>query len=91
MEVSHSSEDSKVRTGFILLIKRLWPHFLIYNSYGFTVAVLYINIVYIAGIMWPSDIPFAFELHASDHVIAMPRSTPNEKKYELLKPKLYFF
>ena len=66
MEVSHSSEDSKVRTGFILLIKRLWPHFLIYNSYGFTVAVLYINIVYIAGIMWPSDIPFAFELHASE-------------------------
>ncbi|HUT63171.1 MAG TPA: SH3 domain-containing protein [Anaerolineae bacterium] len=27
----------------------------------------------------------SFELHATDHVIAFPRKTPNEKKYELLK------
>lgn len=27
----------------------------------------------------------SYELHASDHVIAMPRDTPKEKKYELLK------
>lgn len=63
VEISDSSEE---RTGFISLMKRLWPHFLIYNSYAFTVSVLFINIVIIAGIMWPGDIPYAFETHAGE-------------------------
>jgi len=29
----------------------------------------------------------SFELHSADHVIAFPRKTPKEKKYELLKGK----
>ena len=63
VEISDSLEE---RTGFISLIKRLWPHFLIYNSYAFTVSTLFINIVIIAGIMWPGDIPYAFENHAGE-------------------------
>ncbi|MFW9826779.1 MAG: MFS transporter [Candidatus Thorarchaeota archaeon] len=58
--------DSEAKTGFLTLIKRLWPHFLINNTYAFTVAMLYINIVIVAGIVWPNDIPFAFELHAAE-------------------------
>jgi len=56
------SEDSEEKTSFRLIIKRLWPHFLIYNSYAFTVSTLYINIIIVARIMWP--IPNAFAEHA---------------------------
>ena len=66
MDAVEISDGLEERTGFILLIKRLWPHFLIYNSYAFTVSVLFINIVIIAGIMWPGDIPYAFENHAGE-------------------------
>ena len=66
MEPFNALEHNEKKTSFLALIKRLWPHFLIYNSYAFTVAALYINIVIIAGIMWPNDKPFAFELHASE-------------------------
>ena len=66
MTINDSSEDFEEKTGFIRLIKRLWPHFLIYNSYAFTVSALFINIVYIANIIWASDAPFAFEFHASE-------------------------
>ncbi|MFX1419268.1 MAG: MFS transporter [Promethearchaeota archaeon] len=58
MSIKKTSEVSEART--------LWPHFLIYINYAFTVSVLIINIVIIAGIMWPGDIPFAFELHAGE-------------------------
>ncbi|MFX1390523.1 MAG: MFS transporter [Promethearchaeota archaeon] len=66
MNISDITNTTEEKTGFLVLIKRLWPHFLINNTYAFTVAMLYINIVIVAGIMWPSDIPFAFELHAAE-------------------------
>jgi MFS family permease len=46
------------------LIKRLWPHFLIYNSYAFTLSMLFINIIIIANIIW--SIPDAFAEHAME-------------------------
>ena len=58
-----NSEVTEEKTGFLILIKRLWPHFLIYNSYAFTVATLYINIVIVSGIMWPGD---TFADHAGE-------------------------
>jgi len=66
MDTVNDLDDSEVKTGFLVLIKRLWPHFLIYNSYAFTVSTLFINIVIIAGIMWPADMPNAFAVHASE-------------------------
>ena len=66
MNMRNSSEDSEEKTGFLILIKRLWPHFLIYNSYAFTVSALIINIVIAAFIMWPGDGLLAFELHAGE-------------------------
>ena len=64
MNMTYSAENSEDKTGFLVLIKRLWPNFLIYNSYAFTVATLYINILIVARIMWP--IPNAFTEHAGE-------------------------
>ncbi len=66
MVIDNNPENSQEKTGFIILIKRLWTHFLIYNSYAFTVSTLFINIVIIASIMWPADGLLAFELHAGE-------------------------
>ncbi len=66
MDINNNTEDSQEKTGFGILIKRLWTHFLIYNSYAFTVSTLLINIVIIASIMWPLDDLLAFELHAAE-------------------------
>ena len=58
-----NSEATEEKTGFSLLIKRLWPHFLIYTSYAFTISTLFINIVIVSGIMWPGD---TFADHAGE-------------------------
>lgn len=58
-----NSEAIEEKTGFSLLIKRLWPHFLIYTSYAFTISTLFINIVIVSGIMWPGD---TFADHAGE-------------------------
>lgn len=58
-----NSETIEEKTGFLILIKRLWPNFLIWNSYAFTVSMLFINIVIVAGIIWPGD---TFANHAGE-------------------------
>ncbi|MFX1571995.1 MAG: MFS transporter [Promethearchaeota archaeon] len=63
MESNINSGDAEEKTGFLILIKRLWPHFLIYNSYAFTISTLFINIVIVSGIMWPGD---TFADHAGE-------------------------
>ena len=63
MDVVEISDESEERTGFIVLIKRLWPHFLIYNSFAFTAATLFINIVIVSSIIWPGD---TFADHAGE-------------------------
>ena len=59
-EISLEIEE---KTGFFILIKRLWQHFLLYNTFAFTAATLFINIVIVSGIMWPGD---TFAAHASE-------------------------
>ncbi|MFW9971985.1 MAG: MFS transporter, partial [Candidatus Odinarchaeota archaeon] len=71
--MTESEENSVNKTGFLKLIKRLWPNFLIYNSYAFTVATLYINILLVARIMWP--IPNAFAEHSGELGILTGTST----------------
>jgi len=60
---SEESPEMEEKTGFFILIKRLWPHFLIYNSFAFTLATIFINIVIISGMMWPGD---TFADHAGE-------------------------
>ena len=57
------SSDAEEKTGFFILIKRLWQHFLSYNSFAFTAATLFINIVIVSRIMWPGD---TFADHAGE-------------------------
>ncbi|MFX1454851.1 MAG: MFS transporter [Promethearchaeota archaeon] len=57
------NSEVKEKTGFYILVKRLWQHFLVYGTYAFTVSVLFINIVIISGIIWPGD---SFADHASE-------------------------
>ena len=60
---SEVSSEPEKKTGFFLLIKRLWQHFLIYNTFAFTAATLYINIIIVSGIIWPGD---TFADHAGE-------------------------
>ncbi len=62
MSVETSSEIEE-KTGFFILIKRLWQHFLVYNTLAFTISTLFINIVIVSGIMWPGD---TFADHANE-------------------------
>ncbi len=70
--ISVESSDIKEKTGFFVLIKRLWQHFLIYNSFAFTAATLFINIVIVSRIMWPP--PDTFANHAAELGILMGTS-----------------
>jgi len=47
--------------GFLYLLKKLWMNFLIYNSYAFTVSMIFINFIIVSNIMWPGE-----EFHSSE-------------------------
>ena len=47
--------------GFFYLLKKLWMNFLIYNSYAFTVSMIFINFIIVSNIMWPGE-----EFHSSE-------------------------
>ncbi len=56
MDSNINSETTDEKTGFLALIKKLWVHFLIYNTYALTASIFFINMVIISSIMWPNDI-----------------------------------
>ena len=60
---SEVNSELENKTGFLILIKRLWQHFLIHNSFAFIASTLFINIVIVSGIIWPGD---TFADHASE-------------------------
>jgi len=43
------------KTGFFRLLKRLWPSFLTYNSFAFTISMIFINFLLVSNIMWPGE------------------------------------
>ncbi|MHA2183479.1 MAG: MFS transporter [Promethearchaeota archaeon] len=43
------------RTGFFQILRRIWPSFLIYNSYAFTLSAIFINFLVVSTIIWPSE------------------------------------
>ncbi|MBY8988450.1 MAG: MFS transporter [Candidatus Lokiarchaeota archaeon] len=53
MNEEDSNETEKTR--FFHLLKRLWPTFLTYNSFAFTVSAIFINFLLISNIMWPGE------------------------------------
>ena len=55
MNSDENSVSEEEKTGFLVLIRKLWPHFLIHNTLAFTASMIFINIVVVSRIMWPSD------------------------------------
>ncbi len=47
--------------GFLYLLKKLWVNFFVYNSYAFTVSMIFINFIIVSNIIWPGD-----EFHSSE-------------------------
>jgi MFS family permease len=43
------------QTSFLNLIKRLWPSFLVYNSFAFTISTIFINFLIVSNIIWPGE------------------------------------
>jgi len=51
------------KISFYQILKKSWPCFGSYLSYAFTLTVLYVNLIIISKIIWPSD---AFASHSSE-------------------------
>jgi len=45
----------KTKVGFFSLLKRLWPNFVIYNSFAFTLSTIFINFLIVSNIIWPGE------------------------------------
>jgi len=54
-------KDSKKQEGFFYLLKKLWLTFLSYNSYAFTLSMIFINFVLVSNLMWPGE-----DFHSSE-------------------------
>ena len=55
-------ENIQKKEGFLYLLKKLWVNFLVYNSYAFTVSMIFINFVIVSNIMWPGETFHSSEL-----------------------------
>jgi len=55
MDSNINSKTTEEKTGFLTLIRKLWFHFLIYNTWAFTASMFFINMVILSSIMWPTD------------------------------------
>jgi MFS family permease len=53
--------DAEKQEGFLYLLKKLWVNFLVYNSYAFTVSMVFINFILLSDLMWPGE-----EFHSSE-------------------------
>ena len=67
-ESNLQKKDNK--PSFPNIIKRLWPSFLIYCSYAFTISTLFINILIVSNIIWPGE-----EFHSAEIGVMVGLST----------------
>jgi len=54
-------KDIEKQEGFFYLLKKLWINFLVYNSYAFTVSMIFINFILVSDLMWPGE-----DFHSSE-------------------------
>ena len=59
----NSINTNEENLGFFKILKHLWPNFLIFNSFAFTLTALYINLVIVSNIIWPGEV---LEAHAAE-------------------------
>jgi MFS family permease len=50
---SETKKETKV--GLFRIVKRLWPGFLIHNSFAFTLSMIFINFLIVSNIVWPGE------------------------------------
>ena len=50
-----SETEKETKFGLVRIIKRLWPSFLIYNSFAFTLSTIFINFLIVSNIIWPGE------------------------------------
>jgi len=72
MSNESGSVDTEVKIGFFQLLKNLWPNFLVYLPYAFTISILLINSVIISDIIWPGD---DLSVHAGEFGVLVGTST----------------
>ncbi|MFW9936528.1 MAG: MFS transporter [Candidatus Thorarchaeota archaeon] len=62
MSLDNGIKSIEEKVGFKLLLKKLWPSFLVYNSFAFTISTIFINVLIISNIMWPGEGFHSYEI-----------------------------
>ncbi|MFW9952247.1 MAG: MFS transporter, partial [Candidatus Thorarchaeota archaeon] len=60
---SEINRINEKKIGFFKIIHHLWPNFLIFNCYAFTLTALFVNLLIVSNIMWPGE---PLEIHATE-------------------------
>jgi len=50
---SETENDPKI--GFLSILKRLWPGFILHNSFAFTLSTIFINFLIVSNLIWPGE------------------------------------
>ena len=59
---SLTSQKESEPTKFSVLLKKLWPNFLVYNSFAISMSALYINVIIVSNLIWPNEAFHAGEI-----------------------------
>jgi MFS family permease len=62
MSLDNQIKSVEEKISFRLLLKKLWPSFLVYNSFAFTISTIFINVLVISNIMWPGEEFHSYEI-----------------------------
>ncbi|MBY8987439.1 MAG: MFS transporter [Candidatus Lokiarchaeota archaeon] len=50
-----SETKTETKVGFFRILKRLWPSFVLHNSFAFTISTIFINFLIVSNIIWPGE------------------------------------
>jgi len=50
-----SDTTNKAKVGFVRIIRRVWPSYILHNSFAFTVSTIFINFLIVSNIIWPGE------------------------------------
>jgi len=67
---SSTTQKDRELTKFSVLFKKLWPNFLVYNSFALSISTLYINILIVSNLIWPGE-----DFHAGEIGILLGTAT----------------
>ncbi|MFX1446956.1 MAG: MFS transporter [Promethearchaeota archaeon] len=50
-----SETTNEVKIGFFHIIRRVWPSYILHNSFAFTLSTIFINFLIVSNIIWPGE------------------------------------